>query len=81
MKTVTFDPKFITPEMHTEFQKEGWDIFNSNEIQRIDDPETWEIELGFKPPLLKDDDEAVLKAQQHGFIIKAYLITDIITKE
>jgi len=81
MKTVPYDPKYITKQKHTDFQREGWDIFNYNEVQRIDDPDAWGIEQGFKPLLFKDDDEAVLKAQKHGFIVKDYLIAEIILKD
>jgi hypothetical protein len=50
--------------------QEGWSVFvngdnNLLEVMRIDDPENWEAEYGYKVPLLKDDRAAVRKAKKY----------------
>lgn len=76
MKTKLYTPDMVTEQMHATFEREGWAIFNGNEVQRIDITEEW-CE-GFTPPQLKSDKEAIALANKHGFIIKKGIITDVI---
>ena len=75
MTTVDFNYDDVTPQQHATFEREGWAIFNDNEVERIDDMKSW-LDLNHNDSLpkgftqLNSDIEAVERATKHGFIVK-----------
>lgn len=84
MKTKTFNPSEITEQQHATFEREGWAIFNGNEVEKIDEPESWDDDSGFTPPHLKSDMQAKRRAIKHGFVFgdlrHPFTITEVIIK-
>ena len=87
-KTKKFNPLDITADQILHFEKQGWGIFNGNEVERIDNLLDWindthgtnhkRLPKGYTQ--LKNDREAVTKAEKYGFEVfkqDAYIITDV----
>ena len=93
MKTKEFNLLDITEDEINFFEKQGWSIFNGNEIERIDNLLDWineknntthkRLPKGYTQ--LKNDKQAVLLAEKFGFKVydnnKRYIITDVKIKK
>lgn len=78
MKIIPYNFSLITDQQHATFERQGWGIFNGNEVERIDDLLDWindnynlsleELPKGFKQ--LNSDTQAIKKARENGFVVE-----------
>ena len=85
MIVIPYDSSLISEQQHATFEREGWGIFNDNEIEHINNMLEWldvdKIPKGFKQ--LSSDKQASKRARKHGFIViknkhDVYIITHIV---
>lgn len=82
IKRIEYNENLITRQMHATFEREGWAIFNTNVVEKIDSPEEWRED--FNPPIISSDKVAKHLAEKHGFVFEdkdnPYLITHIVIR-